>query len=234
MTILGEIKEFLRSISYSICIFFILSAVVFSFPVGYSYTVIVFNILQDSLLPEGVSLVVTNYLSAFVAQVVLSMLISFVVTFPIFLFNILRYLTPALRAHEKNLLLKAVIPSSLLFFCGCLFSYFFIIPFSFNILFSYASVISAQKFFDASQFISSVFSLMFAVGIMFLLPVFMVLLSFFRIVNRQFWLDKWRHTVLFFLIFSAIITPDGTGVTMIMLFVPLLFLYGLGYFFSKK
>jgi sec-independent protein translocase protein TatC len=75
---------------------------------------------------------------------------------------------------------------------------------------------------------------MMAVGIMFLLPVFMVFLSFLGIVKPCFWKNNWRYALLIFLIFSAIITPDGTGITMIMLSAPLAGLYFLGTIVTMK
>jgi sec-independent protein translocase protein TatC len=91
-----------------------------------------------------------------------------------------------------------------------------------------------MPFFSLDEFVYYVFSLSIAVGIMFLLPLFMILLSMMRIIEASFWKKKWRHAILIFLVLSAIITPDGTGVSMIILFLPLAVLYFLGYFFAKK
>lgn len=250
MTIFDEIKEFFKSITWSLFLFFIISIFLFSFglektsfsnreyllplPSMNSFSVQIFNLMENKLLPSGVTLIVTNHLDAFVSQILVSLLFAFILTFPFFLYFFIQYLNPALFEHEKKAILKALLPSVFLFFGGCLFAYYFIIPFSFKFLYSYAGVINASPFFEVSEFINSIFSLMFATGIMFLLPIFMILFSYLHIIDGNFWIDKWRYAFLAFLFFSAIITPDGTGVTMMMLFVPLSLLYVLGCFFSRK
>ena len=75
---------------------------------------------------------------------------------------------------------------------------------------------------------------MIGVGTMFLLPLFMILLSYLRIISAEFWINKWRFALIFFLVLCAIITPDGTAISMIILFVPLVGLYFVGCFFAKK
>lgn len=250
MTILDELKKFIKTILYWVFVFLGFSVLFFSFglksvvlfgknfilplPTEHSFAVLVFNKIQADLLPSGVHLVVTDFLSGFTAQIVLSLLLAFIVTFPFLLYKVIRYLSPALLEKEKKAILKAILPSSLLFFIGCLFAYYFVIPMTFKILFPYATMIGATPFFSVDEFVSSIVSLMFAVGIMFLLPLFMILLSFLGIVDGAFWRSKWRYMLLFFTIFSAIITPDGTGVTMIMLLVPMIVLYSVGCIFTKK
>lgn len=203
-------------------------------PTFHSFSVQIFGKMQQDLLPAGVQLIVTNPLSAFSAQVLISLLLAFILTLPFFLYKAMRYLLPALHEKEKKVLLRILLPSALLFFAGCFFSYFFLIPLTFKTLYSFTTIIGAVPFFSISEFISSVFGLMISVGIMFLLPIFMVFLSFLGIVSADFWRDKWRYALLIVLIFTAIITPDGTGITMMMLTAPLAGLYFLGTVVTTK
>jgi len=135
---------------------------------------------------------------------------------------------------EKISIIKVVVPSAILFILGTIFSYFVLIPPTFSILYSYTEGINASPFFTVNEFIGLVVSLLFATGLMFLLPVCMILLTRFGIVSPHIWQEQWRYALLFFLIVSAIITPDGSGVTMLLLSVPMVGLYGIGYIFSKK
>jgi len=89
-------------------------------------------------------------------------------------------------------------------------------------------------YFSLDSFVSSVFLLTVSVGVIFLLPVVMVLLTRLSIVPSEWWLKHWRGAVLASVIFSAVITPDGSGVTMVFLFVPLMLLYGIGAVLSKS
>ena len=146
----------------------------------------------------------------------------------------MQYLSPALLKREKQLIFKSLLPSIVLFFTGCAFAYYFLIPTTFAILYPYAFLIGAVPFFSVNEFISSVLGLMIVAGLMFLLPLFMFLLTFMGFVKSSVWRDKWRHALLFFLILSAIITPDGTGITMMILFVPFSLLYFAGYILTKR
>jgi sec-independent protein translocase protein TatC len=193
-----------------------------------------FNKVRVDLLPDNVQLVVTNPMSAFVCQTLVAASLAFMLTFPFFIYGVTRYLNPALLPEEKKALAMSIFPVVLLFFSGCAFSYFFLIPTIFSVLYPFATSIGAMPFFSLDEFVYYVFSLSIAVGIMFLLPLFMILLSMMRIIKASFWKKKWRHAILIFLILSAIITPDGTGVSMIILFLPLAILYFFGYFFAKK
>jgi sec-independent protein translocase protein TatC len=74
-------------------------------------------------------------------------------------------------------------------------------------------------------FVSLIFMLMGVSGLMFLMPVAMVLSSFFGIIKPAFWQKYWRHAVFAFVLITAVITPDGSGITMAMLTVPLCLLY---------
>ena len=203
-------------------------------PTQDSFSVQVFNKIRYDLLPPGVQLIVTNPMSAFVSQILLSILLGFLLTFPFFIYKIILYIQPALLPHEKKAVLWSLLPLVSLFFAGCAFSYFFLIPVTFKVLYPYAVSINAITFFSIDEFIYYVSGLMVAVGMMFLLPLFMVLLSFMGIIKADFWRKNWRYSCLFFLISSAIITPDGTGVTMMMLFLPLATLYFMGYVFANK
>lgn len=208
----------------------------FYLPLPYedSISVQVFNKVRGDVLPPNVQLLVTNPMSGFLSQVSLAIFLAFLVTIPLFIYKITLYLRPALHEHEKRVLTWILWPTVFLFFSGCAFSYLFLVPATFSVLYPFATNIGATAFFSLDEFIYYVFSLTFYVGIMFLLPLFMIMLSLMGIVKAELWLRVWRHAILLFLVLAALITPDGTGITMAMLFVPLSSLYFVGYYFAKK
>lgn len=198
-----------------------------------SLATIFFDLIRRDLLPEGVKLIAVSPVSAFVSQVTVSLLLAFILTFPFFLFKLSGYLSPALHDNEKKAATKIFIPSIMLFFTGALFSYFSLIPETFRVLYSFNAIIGAEPFFSVSDFIGWVFVLMFATGIMFLLPIFMYLLGRLGVIRPNFWRENWRASLVVFLVVSAVITPDGSGVTMMLLSVPMVALYGLGMTLSE-
>jgi len=188
---------------------------------------------KQDLLSEEVKIVTLNPLNAFLSLMIISLLLAFIISFPLFLYKLIKYLSPVLYQKEKKAVFKALFPSAFLFISGCFFAYFLLIPLTFKVLYDFAIAIEAEPFFYIAQFITLVLGLMIVVGIIFLLPIFMNLLTRFGIVEGQFWKKNWRYAILVFLIFSAIITPDGTGITMLLLSCPMIGLYFLGCVLSK-
>jgi sec-independent protein translocase protein TatC len=244
MNFINELKKFISNILSWVYVLAAFSFLFFGFasreiivkgkhlfipwPSMHSFSVQILEKIQNDLLPAGVQLIVTSPLAAFLSQVIVSLFLAFVLTFPYFLYRIISYLFPALLGREKKIVLLILTPSVLLFFAGCFFAYSFVIPTTFGVLYQYATVMGAVTFFSVQEFISLVLGMMMAVGTMFLMPVFMVFLTFLGLVSSDFWKNNWRYSVLIFLIFSAIITPDGTGITMTMLAFPMAGLYFLG------
>ena len=185
-------------------------------------------------VPSNVPLVALGPVSVFMAPIVISFLISLLITFPYLLYSLGSYLRPALRPKERAAMYTFVIPSLILFYLGCAFGYFLLIPATFSILYSFAAPIGVTPFFSLDSFISSVFLLTVSVGFMFLLPMLMALLAKFSIMPYERWLKNWRGMLVIALIFSAVVTPDGSGITMVFLFVPLVLLYGVGLAVCKK
>ncbi len=250
MTLIEELTVFAKSVLHCFYAFAAFSVLFFScgltdvslfgrtyrvpFPMERSFSVEVFNRMRTDLLPAGVQLVVTDPMNAFVSQILLSLALGAFATFPFFLYRFVLYLRPALFPHERKMLLWCIFPSALLFFSGAAFAYFFIVPATFKVLYPYAVVLGVVPFFTVNEFIYYVFSMAAVTGVMFLLPLFMTAATLAGIVPAPFWGQQWRYAVVSSLVLSALVTPDGTGVTMVLLFVPLAALYVLGCFFANR
>ncbi len=183
--------------------------------------------VRADLLPRGVTLVVGNPLDAFIAETVLAAELALALTVPLIAFEIYRFVAPGLYRHERRMLAWFFISSFLLMLGGGVFAYKFILPAFFSGLFGFMPA-GVSPLFNLREVMSLVAGMLFTTALMFLLPVCMSLLSWMGLVQSAFWTRYWRHAVLLALVFSAIITPDGTGVTMMLLALPICGLYGLG------
>lgn len=227
--IIEEIKKMTKGILYWIISVFIISFV-FLAPIlaGKSIVVFVFERVAKDLVPRNVQLVATDPLGAFIAHIIIALSLAIITLSPFIIYSIARYLSSALTNKEKKGLIITILPSIILFILGCIFAYYILIPTIFSVLYGFASVVGIMELFSVRDFIHLVFGIMIATGVIFLLPIFMFLLSKIGFVGRKFWLNKWRHALVFCLAFSAIVTPDGTGITMLILAFPVFFLYGIG------
>lgn len=183
---------------------------------------------KSRLIPAEVPVVALGPVSPFVAPIVIALLVSLLSVFPYGLFLLVRFLRPALRHTERRILTRSLIPALALFYAGSALAYFVIIPETFALLYSFAQPMGVAPLFALDDFISSVFFLTISVGAAFLLPVGMVVSSRIGLIPRGFWFGHWRGAVVAAIVFSAIITPDGSGVTMAFLSVPLMGLYVAG------
>lgn len=190
-------------------------------------TVLLTEILHDTV-PEGVALIVTGPLTAFVAQVKVALLLAFAGALPFILFQLISYLRPALYGREARFLALSIVPAVVLFFTGALFSYFFIVPKTFAVLYGFAENLGATTFISVGEFVGLAAALILMSGLAFMVPVVMVLLTAVRIVPARMWAANWRFATIGFLILSAIITPDGSGISMVLLALPVSALYGAG------
>ncbi len=193
-----------------------------------SFAVLFFDMIQTDLLPAHVLLVANGPLSAFNSQTLIALLMAFVITLPLFFYNIAKFILPALFYNERKIIISVLIPTILLFFIGMYFAYSFVIPPSFTFLFDYAAKAGITSLFSIEDFVSTVILFMVSVGVMFTLPVFIVILSLIGIIPVSIWKKNWRYAQFSFLVFSAIITPDGSGVSMVILTLPLMCLYFAG------
>lgn len=199
-----------------------------------SVSIQVFKIIERKFVPNGVQLIVTNPWSGFVAQLEIVVILSAIVTSPFLFYRIMRYCSPALFEHEKKAILKSVVLFTFLFALGCAFAYYFMIPLTFKFMYPFATSLGIVTFFSLDAFMAWVVAILITTGVIFLLPIFMYVVSYLGVVKPDFWKRKWRIAFILLLIFSAVITPDQTGVTMVILFIPLMILYMAGVFLAKR
>lgn len=230
-----ELGELQKTIVRFAAVFFSVFAGLLVLPFGEaSFATCIFLSAKESLLPTGVPVVALGPVSPFVAPIMMAFLVALLLTFPFGIWLIVRFLRPALRPKERKALSAYIVPSLVLFYAGCALAYFFVIPVTFSVLYSFADPMGVAPFFALDEFISSVFLLTVSVGFSFLLPVFMVASSHAGLISGKFWIRHFRGAILFAVIFSAIITPDGSGVTMVFLAVPLIALYVIGAIMSMR
>jgi len=194
----------------------------------------VFLQIKADLLPQTVRLVALTPWAAMMIQFQISLILGMIIGMPMIIYQVGKFLGPALKTHEKRMMLRLVAPATALFVMGNLFAYYLIIPFSIDFLYNFAFAMGIEQYFSVEDFFSFVLMFVLAFGVVFELPVIMVGLSSLGIVSPDFWKEHWRWAVLISMIFAAVITPDGTGVTMLMVVIPMLFLYFVGYIISKS
>lgn len=191
--------------------------------------------LSDTLLPPGVSLIQTTPGQAFFSQVYVAVLLSMLVSIPLIIREVYAFVSPAFGQSTRKLFaIKTLVPTVSLFVVGVLFSYVLVIPLVLNFLYTYGESIGVATFFNINDFYPFVLQLLIAFGLAFQLPVIMYALSLTGVVDFDFWKKNFRYAFIIFVIFGAIITPDGGGVSMWLVVAPMVLLYMAGLLVVKR
>lgn len=223
-----ELNELRKSLFLWIIVFIACAVLLFPFSMS------LFQKIYVDLVPQDIKLLVTNPLNPFFIQIQVTLFFAFLLSLPILSLRVMNYLSPALYPREKRAILGSLIPAFLLFVSGCVFSYFLLIPMTLKIMNSYNSALNATTYFEINQFITFALVAILVSGVGFMLPIFMKTLSSLGIVNSRVWTSNFKFSLIAIVIATAIITPDGTGVTMLILSIPLIILYLIGCFISRE
>ena len=194
---------------------------------------LVFLRVKQDLLPTGLELFPTRLIDPILINVQISLFLGIYMSTPTIFYQIGKFVGPGLYPHEKQSLLYVTVPATILFIVGCLFSYFIITPFMINFMYQYIESMETLQIVSIADFISFVLMMTLAFGLIFELPVFMIGFTKIGIASPDFWKRHWRLAVIIMAFIGAIITPDGSGITMMIVAIPMWFLYLAGYLGSR-
>jgi sec-independent protein translocase protein TatC len=190
--------------------------------------------LKDTLLPPEVKFIQTAPGQAFFAQIHISLLLSIICSIPIIAREVFAFIYPALSTKTTTAIYKITLPILLLFIMGIVFSYLLVIPFTLSFLYRYGESLGAETFVTVSDFMTFVLQFMLGFGLAFQLPVIMFGLSLTGLVDSTFWSKNLRYAIVIIAIFGALITPDGSGITMWFVSIPMIVLYVLGIMIIRR
>jgi len=173
--------------------------------------------------------VTTQFLQAFKIAAIAGIIIAF----PYILFQIWRFVKPALSSKEQNKTTGFVFFCSSLFFLGLGFGYFILTPISMNFLGNFSLGDDIQNQFSLQSVVGFVTTMSFGTGLIFELPVLIYFLAKLGLITPAF-LKKYRkHSFVVILILSAFVTPPDV-VSQVMLTIPLYLLFEFGIVIAKK
>jgi sec-independent protein translocase protein TatC len=179
-----------------------------------------------SNLPKGATLIATSVISPFMVPLKIMLMTGFLLALPVVLYQLWAFVAPGLYAHEKKLVLPLVISSTVLFFIGVAFCYFFVFGQVFKFIQSFApkSITAAP---DIEAYLGFVLSMFLAFGMAFEVPIVVVVLARMGVVS----IDKLKAFRSYFIVVAfvvaAIVTPPDV-VSQLALAIPMCLLYEVG------
>jgi len=234
MSFLEHLDELRKRIIYAAVSIFV------GFLIAFIFIQQLFDFVMKPLqagLPSGQHLIYTEPTEAFVLYLTIAGIAGAVIALPLVMTQVWLFIAPGLYSHEKKMAIPFVVLSSICFIAGAAFSHYIVFPLTWKFFVSFTS-----DYLTFMPRIEPAFALyikmILAFGLVFQMPTIVLFLARMGVVTAGF---LWRHTkyaLLIIVIVSAIVTPDGGGVSLVAMSVPLFFLYlfsiALAWIFGKK
>ncbi|NYF10646.1 sec-independent protein translocase protein TatC [Leifsonia sp. AK011] len=176
---------------------------------------------------RNAEIIYTTVTGAFDLRLAISLTIAIVIASPVWLFQIFAFLVPGLTSKEKRYTFGFFFSAVPLFFLGAAAGWF-VFPHMVELLTSFSAQEDAT-YLDAKIYYDFVIKLVLAIGIAFVLPVFLVLLNFVGVLSAASIIKGWRVAILVIVLFTAIATPAADVVSMFLLAIPMVLLYFAAY-----
>jgi len=220
---LGELR--MRLVRIIVCL--IVATCVFYLSTG---TVVQFLLapVAEFMPTDGNGDVMLNVLGAFDAfsvRITVALWTALIATAPITLWQILAFFLPALKPRERKWFLPTFVAALALFIIGTVFCYCVILNPAFQWLTDQAYGMSAQVLPQASSYLDIIIKFEIGFGFAFELPVVVFYLVIFDIIPYKKMRGQWRTIYVVLVVLCAMITPDASPITMLLMFAALIVLY---------
>ena len=147
---------------------------------------------------------------------------------PLIIWQLGSFVFPGLNLKEKRIIIPILSGAPLLFLCGSVFAYLFVVPSMLNFLFGFGKDVISTSI-SIESFISFTLMIMAICGCTFLLPIVILALANVGIVNSKILISQWRHAILSSVILGAILTPTPDPFNMSIVSGILIGLYFISY-----
>lgn len=182
-------------------------------------------------LPEGAKMIATGVITPFMVPVKVTALLAFMIALPYVLYQAWAFVAPGLYENERRFALPLVVASTVLFFLGVGFCYFFVFGKVFAFIHDFApkSITPAP---DIEAYFSFVITMFLAFGITFEIPIVVVVLVRMGLVSIEKLREARPYVVVGAFVVAAIVTPPDV-LSQFMLAVPMCILYEAGLFLAR-
>ncbi|MCD8292488.1 MAG: twin-arginine translocase subunit TatC [Prevotellaceae bacterium] len=192
--------------------------------------------LDDEFFTEvfHVKLININLAAPFFIHISTAFWMSVVTAAPYVLFEVWRFVAPALYPGERRGVKKALLLGGVMFYVGVAVGYFMVYPLTLRFLSTYVLSASIENQLSLNSYIDNFMTLVLCMGLAFELPLVTWLLSLLGLVSKGLLRKYRRHAIVAVVILAAIITPTGDPFTLTVVAVPLYLLYEMGILMVKE
>ncbi len=180
-----------------------------------------------SLCPEAfyVKIINTQLAAQFITHMSVSFYAGFLLASPYVIYQLFRFVSPALYENERRYSTRVIGWGYLLFIMGVLLNYFLIFPLTFRFLATYQVSMEVENTITLSSYMDTLMMMSLMMGIVFEIPILCWLFAKLGFLTADFMKRYRRHAIVIVLIVGAIITPTSDVFTLMMVSVPMYLLY---------
>lgn len=180
-----------------------------------------------SLCPEAfyVKIINTQLAAQFITHMSVSFYAGFLLASPYVIYQLFRFVSPALYENERRYSTRVIGWGYLLFIMGVLLNYFLIFPLTFRFLATYQVSMEVENTITLSSYMDTLMMMSLMMGIVFEIPILCWLFAKLGFLTADFMKRYRRHAIVIILIVGAIITPTSDVFTLMMVSVPMYLLY---------
>jgi len=182
-------------------------------------------------LPESSTMIATDVASPFLTPFKMTLYASVYASVPFILWQLWRFIGPALYLKEKRVAIPILLSSIVLFYAGTAFAYFVVFPLVFE-FFTQIAPDSVSVMTDISSYLSFVIKLFFAFGIAFEIPIATLLLIYGGFISPEGLAKKRPYVIVFCFVLGMLLTPPDV-ISQVLLAFPMWVLFEAGLLFGK-
>jgi sec-independent protein translocase protein TatC len=195
---------------------------------------VVLRVIRQQVLPEGVRLIGLEISSPIELYFIASAIFGAAITAPVFAYEVFRFIDPALYPHERRDIYPFLAAFLALLVGGLAFGYIILTPILIRATMPFFSIAGAELVISIMDFYTIVFAVTLVTGLMFTVPVFIVLLAKYGIIGTGRLRKYRKYWYLIWFIITAIITPDGGPIADLILFIPTVILLEAGILIASR
>ena len=185
----------------------------------------VMEVIQESLLPEGVNLIAFNWLDTFYIYILVAMVLGIIITLPFLAYELYQFIAPALYPHERRSVYIFVSVVTVLFIIGAAYAWFILLPTTFAVLYRFVYQSRVLPFFSIKDFFSMVSFGLLGSGIFYTFPVIIYMVVAADLIEVQTLKDNRKQIFVGLIIITAVLTPDPTPFSMLLMSIPFYIIY---------
>ena len=191
--------------------------------------------MDDLVFPRfHVKLIATDLTSQFMTHLTTSVYIGLLIASPYILYELFRFVSPALFENERKYSVRVIAAVYMLFIVGVLVSYYVLFPISFRFLGTYSVSDKVESTITIDSYVSTLTTLTLLMGVVFQLPVISFVLAKMGVVNAYMLAKYRKHAFIVILTLAAIITPGQDVLSLTLVSLPLYLLYEVSIFIVGK